>query len=82
MLRFDKAREYGEDRYKEENWDHALTMCYSDVYRKFIRLRTQLDNNDVDGMRETLRDLANYAIMGVQEIDRLMKEEDDGPETH
>jgi hypothetical protein len=50
-------------------------MCYSDVYRKGIRLRT-LTESVMSGegvapavLRDAYADMANYAIMAVQEID-------------
>lgn len=71
-VRLAKVIEYGEERYETERWteQEELWMIYSDVYRKFIRLRQQVRSADTAGMRETLMDLANYGAMGVQLIDR------------
>lgn len=66
-----KCIEYGERRY-----DPALTkefnqwMCYSDVFRKFIRLETQMRRGDASGMCETYQDLANYSLMAIQLLRR------------
>jgi hypothetical protein len=75
-LQADKVKEYGADRYSEEDPAFAMSMVYSDVYRKFIRLR-QLSKTAPDSpeaaraLRDCLMDLGNYAFMGVQEIDRF-----------
>ena len=81
-LRKVKVAEYGEDRYYERNADIAILMIYSDVYRKYIRLKTQTLNCfstdhslDLDNLRESYLDLANYATMAVQIIDRIKKGE-------
>lgn len=74
---FTKVKQYGTDRYEEESEDVNQWMCFSDVYRKTIRLR-QLTEDSVpisgglDKLRETYLELANYGIMAVQIID-LMK---------
>lgn len=77
-LRIVKVAGYGEDRYDVDRWseEEQLWMIFSDIYRKFIRLRTQVRNADVDGMRETCMDIASYGAMGVQIID--MYNERDG----
>jgi hypothetical protein len=71
-VRLDKCNQYGEERYDQSKWTAAeeTWMIFSDVFRKFIRLRQQVRRNDRKGMRETLLDLANYAAMGVQLIDQ------------
>lgn len=70
-LRLEKVVQYGEDRY-QDRWSEPeeMWMIYSDIYRKFIRLRQQVLNGDLKGMRETCLDLANYGAMGVQLIDK------------
>lgn len=70
-LRSEKLAEYGDERYREQDPVTVRWMCYSDVYRKYVRLRQQMERVDTEGLRETYRDLANYAIMAVQELDRL-----------
>lgn len=73
-----KISEYGISRYQETDPRAAMMMVYNDVYRKFIRLRTQvfdriLNGHDLDmsAIRESLRDGANYNGMGVQMVDLL-----------
>lgn len=75
-LRLEKAIEYGEDRYQTERWteEEELWMIFSDVYRKFIRMRQQVTAGDSEGMRESCRDIANYGAMGVQLIDKRKRE--------
>ena len=80
-IRIKKVASYGEDRYtKAEGIDFDMLMCFSDVYRKYIRLRKLIKNyqkksNDGESLRDTFMDLANYAIMGVQIYDSY---QDDG----
>ena len=70
-----KLEEYGLDRYQETDPRWAMIMCYSDVYRKNIRLRQLTDSivadEEIDpaALKDAYQDLANYAIMAVQEID-------------
>lgn len=75
-----KLNQYGIDRYKEEDKRFALLMCYSDVYRKGIRLRT-LTEAVMAGegvspgvLKDAYADMANYAIMAVQEIEHHYNE--------
>lgn len=75
-VRAKKIRQYGEERYEETDPNWAMLMVYSDINRKTLRLRRlcELAASDEDSaavLRENLLDLANYAIMGVQEIERL-----------
>lgn len=71
-LRMEKCTEYGEDRYRQEEWteEEELWMIFSDIYRKFIRMRQQVANGDQEGMRESCLDIASYGAMGVQLIDK------------
>ena len=82
-LRLAKVKEYGEARYEERDQNFNMVMTYSDLYRKFIRLRQLLWIPvgqggvsggklafDISKIRQELLDLANYAIMGVQLIDQ------------
>lgn len=64
-----KVRSYGDSRYREPNPALNLIMAFSDVHRKYIRLRQQTLDGDTAGLRETYMDMANYAAMGVQLID-------------
>lgn len=72
-VRLRKCIEYGERRYRVDDPEFNRWMCYSDVYRKFIRLEKQMADVDpqapslgIVNLLETYRDLANYAIMAVQ----------------
>lgn len=70
-VRLDKCIAYGENRYDPANsaeFNHW--MCYSDVYRKFIRLEQQMKTGSTEDLVETYSDLANYAIMAVQLLER------------
>lgn len=72
-IRMDKVISYGEDRYKDPDPEHRLLITYSDIYRKFIRLKEQMlrrePSADGESLRDNLLDLANYALMGVQLLD-------------
>ena len=69
-IRLNKCGAYGERRYEVLDPEFNRWMCYSDVYRKFIRLEQQMKTGSVDELLETYRDLANYAIMAVQILGR------------
>jgi Glyoxalase/Bleomycin resistance protein/Dioxygenase superfamily len=80
-LRMQKVKSYGEDRYNTPvdptAPDHDLMMTYSDVYRKFIRIRKAIltpgtleSAPDGEWIRDAFLDLANYALMGVQLCDK------------
>ena len=79
-IRIEKVASYGEDRYtKVEGIDFDMLMCFSDIYRKYIRLKKLISNHrekgeDGESLRDTFMDLANYAIMGVQIYDSYQKE--------
>jgi hypothetical protein len=74
-----KVEEYGIKRYEERDPNRAMMMVYNDVYRKYIRLEHQVMDHiltkdrpvDTVAIRESCRDLANYAGMGVQMVDIL-----------
>lgn len=70
-VRLDKCIAYGENRYNGDNSpEFNRWMCYSDVYRKFIRLEQQMKTGSTADLVETYSDLANYAIMAVQLLER------------
>lgn len=71
MLRLEKAIEYGESRYETRDAEFDHWMLFSDVHRKYIRLRQQMRNKNIPGMIESYTDIANYAAMAVQ----LLKKE-------
>jgi hypothetical protein len=64
----EKVKGYGLGRYKEDDWEFNLWMCFSDIYRKFIRLRTLTsgammgDPQTVAALRDAYADLAVYAL--------------------
>ena len=76
--RLNKVMEYGEDRYSDD-WsdDEHIWMIWSDVFRKFIRLRQLRKAMDLPGLREVLKDMANYCIMGMQIIDQINERKSD-----
>jgi hypothetical protein len=70
-IRLNKVMDYGEDRYKIDDLDFDMAMCYSDIWRKFIRIKNLIVNkvkilNVQESIEDTLLDLANYCIMAVQ----------------
>lgn len=69
-IRLQKCLEYGESRYEEVDPLFNRWMLFSDVHRKYIRLRQQLNRADLPGLIETYQDMANYAIMAVQMLKR------------
>jgi len=71
-VRLKKCIQYGEARYEidPDNWTKQNWLCYSDVYRKFIRLDQQMETGSTEDLLETYQDLANYAIMAVQLLRR------------
>lgn len=79
-IRIDKVSSYGEDRYSmAEGFDFDMLMCFSDIYRKYIRVKKLVKNNSIKGedgetLREAFKDLANYGIMGIQIYDNYTKE--------
>ncbi len=42
--RLEKVRQYGESRYEEEDEEFNLWMCFSDIHRKFIRLKQLMES--------------------------------------
>ena len=77
-IRMNKVLSYGEDRYKDPDIEHQTTITYADIYRKFIRIKElcskgvfQLNAADGESLRDTFMDLANYCLMGVQQLDAM-----------
>lgn len=80
LVRYWKTKAYGPSRLQvnpgESGFDEA--MMFSDIHRKYIRLRPLLFQKhpqglDNDAIIETLGDLGVYAVMGIQIIE-LLKE--------
>jgi hypothetical protein len=69
-VRIAKCVAYGEARYIPMDKDMQRWLCYSDVYRKFIRLEQQMKTGSTEDLIETYSDLANYAIMALQLLSR------------
>lgn len=75
-----KVIDYGEDRYYNHGKDFDHWMCFSDVYRKFIRLQTltrravQEEEPQNESLLDTYRDIANYAIMAVQILEKYYED--------
>ena len=80
-LRMQKVLSYGEARYKDTDPTHAFGLLYADIYRKFIRIQNAIGpgkppgsyDTAVEALRDTLLDLANYGIMGVQLLESFSK---------
>ena len=79
-MRLKKCNQYGESRYEETDEEFNFWMTFSDVHRKYIRLR-ELNKSaikgDIDSLKSILdcySDLANYAIMAIQLIEPILKE--------
>ena len=84
-IRLKKVYQYGEDGYERGDIKFDMIMCYSDVYRKYIRLKRLIYhilegaeevNSVLAVLRETYLDLANYGVMGVHNIDLYTGEGD------
>jgi hypothetical protein len=74
-IRLGKVHAYGLERYKDPDIDHSMTILYSDLYRKFLRVKKAVLAREYNGfgdgetLREALGDLANYAVQGMQILD-------------
>ena len=79
-MRLEKVIQYGEDRYAEDDLSVNMLMCYSDIYRKHIRLKKlsfNFENPDIESLLDTYRDLANYAVMAIQILERYERTQAD-----
>lgn len=75
----EKLEEYGISRYQEVEHPEAPVMLFSDIHRKYIRLRQQLLINPLSGVSTDwgsvargCLDLSNYGVMGVQVAELIM----------
>lgn len=81
-IRVRKVAAYGEDRYGNLPDYEQKALTYSDIYRKFIRIKQlmltangsvvrdeAMTATDGESLRDTLMDMANYCLMGVQLMD-------------
>lgn len=77
-LRLEKCRLYGESRYEEVDQEFDLWMCFSDIHRKYIRLKQltklarQGDESALHSLIDAYKDIANYGIMGVQILQKYV----------
>lgn len=74
-IRLQRALEYGEEHYRDITAEDYAVMegVYWDIRRKYNRLRTLFSTwktSPREGLRDALLDIANYALMGVQLLDR------------
>lgn len=69
-IRVNKCAQYGESRYEETDKEFNRWMLFSDIHRKYIRLRQQIRQSHDAGLLETYTDLAAYALMAVQILSR------------
>jgi hypothetical protein len=77
-VRLRKVLSYGESRYRDDSVNHAMTLTYGDIYRKYIRireliLRQKWTGEDGEALRDAFLDMANYGLMGVQLWDKFME---------
>jgi len=78
-LRLRKVLAYGEGRYHETDAGMAYLLLYADLHRKYQRLETWFEGlrhgtpteMPAETIRDTLLDLGNYAVMGVQLLDQF-----------
>ena len=77
-----KNRDYG-DSYHESWLDFGLPMADIRLGDKFRRLKSFAKNHEMlvkdESVRDTLMDMANYAIMTIMEIDRAKEEKEGKP---
>jgi len=67
-LRHRKVDQRGESRYQEKDSRRSKLLLYADLHRKFQRLERYLfyGSGGTQDLEDDFKDLANYAIMGVQ----------------
>ena len=82
-MMIEKVNKYGNQRYIIENWEYDSKMIYSDIQRKFNRLKNITwkfedleDSNEklMEDLRETYGDTLNYCVLAIQIIDKYLKE--------
>lgn len=72
---------------KNSNYGNSFSKCYQDLgpiaglvplHNKLDRLTnlTKGNKNDFESVRDTLIDLANYAIMNIIELDKLNEKDE------
>jgi hypothetical protein len=71
------------ENHKEDSPTEAIFQVYSDVKRKYVRLKAQAEKSldmqgfDDDVMVETLTDLAVYSILGLLLLEDKRTSKDD-----
>lgn len=81
-MMIEKVNKYGNQRYTPEDWEYDSKMIYSDIQRKFIRLKNitwkfeELEDSDeklMRDLRETYGDTLNYCVLAIQIIDKYLE---------
>lgn len=81
-MMIEKVNKYGNQRYIPEDWEYDSKMIYSDIQRKFIRLKNITwkfneleDDNEklMEDLRETYGDTLNYCVLAIQIIDEYLE---------
>ncbi|MFA5604162.1 MAG: hypothetical protein WDA12_04880 [Bacilli bacterium] len=73
-LRLEKVKLYGESRYELNDAMLDRKLCFSDIHRKYIRIKTAMVDESSDSVGEETRDslldslldMANYSLMAIQ----------------
>lgn len=66
-IRVKKVIQYGEERYNLADTYMSKLLCLADIFGKWIRVKVQmLQATPGEPLRETLNDLAAFALMGIQ----------------
>lgn len=67
-LREQKVAERGEERYNEKDKHRSKILLGADIHRKYQRVDRYLieGKGGTDNLEDDFKDLANYAIMGIQ----------------
>lgn len=69
IMRNAKVSDYGEKRYQLSSAEFDNMMCFSDVYRKFIRIENHYKNGkkmNFESLKDSYYDLLNYVVMSIQ----------------
>jgi hypothetical protein len=69
-LRVKKVCLYGDRILNEPDAELATWLGFANIYRKYSRLLQLIRWCDREALRDCYLDLANYAIMGIQLLDR------------
>lgn len=81
LLWIHKVIGYGLSRYDEHDLDFDVWMNFSDIHRKYIRLEQltrraarsdDMSKRDIEDLVEQYRDIINYSISAVLQIERFL----------